>query len=248
MNLENFPTDKTALRMLDMVSPIYDRSYVAKWVYQILGAELGKASDIALALLNEAYPETATYTLPWWAELYNVPISEGSSNDDIRKKILLKRNNRRPINPARIEQRISEITGREVIVNENTAPNVYEVVIMAGETMVDYDSVVSVIKEMKQSNKHVNIIFSDHHTVRIRADPNVPGFSYPYTIAGTKPDINTTGVITSCGLKADLETVAKMPAYKTAGESRALEKNKTTGNVAESAVYKACGSHTFRKG
>ena len=84
--------------------------------------------------------------------------------------------------------------------------------------------------------------------MRIRADPNIPGFPYPYTIAGTKPDINTAGVITSCGLKADLKTVAERPVYKTAGESRALEKNKTTGNVTENAVYKTCGSHTFRKG
>ena len=34
MDLENFPTRETAKDMLSMISPIYDRSYVGKWIFQ----------------------------------------------------------------------------------------------------------------------------------------------------------------------------------------------------------------------
>ena len=39
MNLENFPTSPAAKRMMKTVSPIYDKSYVAKWIFQVMGLE-----------------------------------------------------------------------------------------------------------------------------------------------------------------------------------------------------------------
>lgn len=38
MDLENFPTRESAKDMLSMVSPIYDRSYVGKWIFQVMAA------------------------------------------------------------------------------------------------------------------------------------------------------------------------------------------------------------------
>ena len=43
IDLEHFPTSKTAQRMLSRVSPIYSRSYVGKWLYQVMGLEMEDA-------------------------------------------------------------------------------------------------------------------------------------------------------------------------------------------------------------
>ena len=39
-DIEHFPTNPTALRMLSRISPIYDRSYVGKWIFEVMGADM----------------------------------------------------------------------------------------------------------------------------------------------------------------------------------------------------------------
>lgn len=45
MDLENFPTRESAKDMLSMVSPIYDRSYVGKWIFQVMAAPMELARE-----------------------------------------------------------------------------------------------------------------------------------------------------------------------------------------------------------
>ena len=40
-DIEHFPTNPTALRMMSRISPIYDRSYVGKWIFEVMGADMG---------------------------------------------------------------------------------------------------------------------------------------------------------------------------------------------------------------
>ena len=48
MDLENFPTRETAKDMLSMISPIYDRSYVGKWIFQVMAASMELARCIQI--------------------------------------------------------------------------------------------------------------------------------------------------------------------------------------------------------
>ena len=42
--LELFPTSESALKMLSYVTPgFYDKSYVGKWMFQVMGLEYDKA-------------------------------------------------------------------------------------------------------------------------------------------------------------------------------------------------------------
>ena len=36
-DLENFPTRELARDMMGMISPIYDNSYVGKWIFEVGG-------------------------------------------------------------------------------------------------------------------------------------------------------------------------------------------------------------------
>ena len=66
MDLENFPTRPTARDMMGMISPIYEKSYVAKWIFEVMSVPLTLAQDTVDDLRNQAFPETATWSLPYW--------------------------------------------------------------------------------------------------------------------------------------------------------------------------------------
>ena len=48
MNLEQFPTSETAKKMLSYITGngFYDNSYVGKWIFQVMGEEMGDARAI----------------------------------------------------------------------------------------------------------------------------------------------------------------------------------------------------------
>lgn len=81
---ENFPTRETAKDMLSMISPIYDRSYVGKWIFQVMAAPLELARETVEDMKNQAFPETATWSLPWWEERYGITGNEGKPLEERR--------------------------------------------------------------------------------------------------------------------------------------------------------------------
>lgn len=38
-DIDKFPESEAAKRMLSRISPIYDNSYVGKWLYEVMGRE-----------------------------------------------------------------------------------------------------------------------------------------------------------------------------------------------------------------
>lgn len=55
MDLENFPTRESAKDMLSMVSPIYDRSYVGKWIFQVMAAPMELARETVEDIKNRRF-------------------------------------------------------------------------------------------------------------------------------------------------------------------------------------------------
>ena len=47
----------------------YDNSYVGKWLYEVMGQEYDTAREIAEDILNQLFPETAT-----WGLMYSLDI------------------------------------------------------------------------------------------------------------------------------------------------------------------------------
>ena len=67
MDLENFPTRETAKDMLSMISPIYDRSYVGKWIFQVMAASMELARETVEDMKNRGQ-EPRRKTAPDCAE------------------------------------------------------------------------------------------------------------------------------------------------------------------------------------
>lgn len=161
-NLEEFPKSESALRMLSYVSDgFYDRSYVGKWLYQVMGAEYDTAREIMESLPAQMFPETATWGLMYHEMKWGLPIRDNLSYEERRRLIYQKRDYRSPITPYRMELYLRNATGFEVHIADASDPGEYGFVpphpnvfkaFFLGEGTLDTKRVHEILDRLKQSH------------------------------------------------------------------------------------------------
>ena len=110
--LELFPTSESALKMLSYVTPgFYDKSYVGKWMFQVMGLEYDKALKLAEELPEQFFPETATWGLCWHEIKWGLPVQENLSYQERRQAIYEKRDYHSPMTPYIMERYLENATG-----------------------------------------------------------------------------------------------------------------------------------------
>lgn len=167
--LENFPTSESAKRQLSYVSDgFYDKSYVGKWLFQIMGLEYDSVRDLFEGLPNQFFVETATWGLRFHEEKWGLPIRENLSYEERRKLIYQKRDYRAPITPYRMEQYLKATTGFEVFIADINDPGKYGFIAphpnvfkayFIGEGSLDSKVVQEALNRLKQS--HTTYIVND---------------------------------------------------------------------------------------
>ncbi len=208
-DLERFPTRKTALEMMDMISPIYDTSYVGKWLFQVLSGPIELSKNIAEELQDQAFPQTATWGLRYWEEAYGVPVNETDSIDVRRKRLLEKMIWLAPMNPARIARLVTSITGRSAKIIENTAPHAFDVCISDGP-LIDISTVYAAVRKAKQPQKHIRIVIDI--PVGLNLKTKNQRIVYPYnitsehnTITGTYPNYSIGAAVERVPVELQLD-------------------------------------------
>lgn len=161
-NLEEFPTSESALRMLSYVSDgFYDRSYVGKWLYQVMGLEYDTARVIIESLPAQMFPETATWGLMYHEIKWGLPIRDNLPYEERRRLIYQKRDYRSPMTPYRMELYLQNATGFEVHIADVADPGAYGFVpqhpnvftaYFVGEGTLDTKKVHEVLDRIKQSH------------------------------------------------------------------------------------------------
>ena len=161
-NLEEFPTSESALRMLSYVTHgFYDKSYVGKWLYQVMGTEYDSARKLAEELKYQMFPETATWGLMYHEMKWQLPVRDNLLYDERRKLIFQKRDYRAPMIPYRMEEYLKNATGFEVHIADvhdvgiygfvPTHPNMFKVYFIGEETL-DVKSARKILNQIKQSH------------------------------------------------------------------------------------------------
>ncbi len=118
-DLENFPTSESGKRQLGYVSEeFYEKSYVGKWLYQVMGLQYDEARRIVEELPEQMFPETATWGLMYHEIKWGLPVRENLSIEERRKLIYEKRDYRAPMTPYRMEKHLRDITDFEVHVSD----------------------------------------------------------------------------------------------------------------------------------
>ena len=180
-DIEHFPTSESAKRMLGMVSKgYYDNSYVAKWLFQVMGEEEDKLKKIITELPAQIFPETATWALRFHEEKWGLPTYEDENEgepqteeekaererryNERRRRIIEKRDYVAPMTPYKMEQYIQGMTDYRVSVADVhdpgefgwTAPhpNVFKVYLIADDDhgTVDSKAIHRTIDRIKQSH------------------------------------------------------------------------------------------------
>lgn len=62
MDLEKFPSNKIAQQMMQTITGngFYDRSYIGKWIFQVMGQEIEAAKKYTEELPEQVFPKSAT--------------------------------------------------------------------------------------------------------------------------------------------------------------------------------------------
>ena len=153
IDLEHFPTNETALRMMERISPIYDRSYVGKWIFEIMGMEMGEARAYFEELRQQPFPERTTWAIEYWERRYAITPKPTDDLATRRQNIIMKRGVRLPMNPARMEQIIDSMTGGIATITENIDDYTFSVVIVGARPGMDMFGVIKEIKKRKPSHQ-----------------------------------------------------------------------------------------------
>ena len=169
-DLENFPVSESAKNMIASVSDgFYDNSYVGKWLYEVMGQEYDTAREMAEDILNQLFPETATWGLIYHEIKWGLPVRENLSYEERRKLIYKKRDYRAPMTPYRMETYLKNATGFDVFVADchdsgiynfqPTHPNIFKA-FFTGEGTLDSKAAHNMLAKLKQS--HTTYIVNDY--------------------------------------------------------------------------------------
>lgn len=131
MNLENFPTCETAIRMLGTISKgFYDRSYVGKWIFQVMGMEMEDTTRLFEELRQQAFVDTATWGLDYWEQKYGIETNTSLSYERRRQQVKERRNMKLAMNPEYIRQIAEYLSGKDVEIIENIAPYTFRIKVL----------------------------------------------------------------------------------------------------------------------
>lgn len=161
-DLENFPTSESAKKMLSYVTDgFYDKSYVGKWLFEVMGIEYDDARKMAEELPEQFFPETATWGLMYHEIKWGLPVRNSLPDEERRRLIYQKRDVRSPMTPSRMEKYLEDVTGFKVNVADihdkgpydytPPHPNVFKV-FFEGEGTLDAETAKKLLNSIKQSH------------------------------------------------------------------------------------------------
>lgn len=125
--MEQILTSTEAQKIIDYLSPIYGEAYVFLWMLQSIGVALDEGETAIAEYMKQVTPSTATWTLKYWENQYGIIPDPEWTTQQRQENIKAAMRYRAPINPAKIEDTLSNILGKEVDILENTAKNKFSI-------------------------------------------------------------------------------------------------------------------------
>ena len=156
--MEQILTSESAKRMIDYVSPIYGKSRIGLWLFQIIGLELDDVKEICDDIYDQIFVSRATWSLPYRDKAYGIsPLPDQSI--DLRRQQIKQRREIKALNPARFEKILSSLSGVEAKIVENTGKNTFQVIFYG--TVNNYDEVLRRIEQLKPAHLICDVRISE---------------------------------------------------------------------------------------
>lgn len=150
-----------ALRMLNMVTKnFYDESRIALWFFEALGREWDEMSSWSKDLHYEIFPQTCTWSIYIWEEMYGITPDDRLSLEVRRQQVMSKVLYRAPINPEAIRIVVQLLTeAEEVTVTDFVAPYTFEVIVTSQWQITNMVEVWEYIYKIKPSHLSFRLYF-----------------------------------------------------------------------------------------
>ena len=156
--MEQILTSKSAKQMIDYVSPVYGKSRIGLWLFQVIGLELDDVKTICEDIIDQIFVNRATWGLSIWEKEYGITPLPDQTIAQRRAQISQMRV-KKPLNPTRFEKIIKALSGVETKFIENTAKNTFQVNLYG--VVNNYDEVVRRIDKLKPAHLLCDIRISD---------------------------------------------------------------------------------------
>lgn len=170
INLENFPESESAKRMmLTITQGFYDRSYVAKWLFEVIGQEMDTAKALYDELQQQIFPQTATWGLIYHELKYGITALPEDSYETRRNRILSRMQLRGAMNPERMRSIIEGITGKPCEIVENISDYTFTVhlTIATSDGNINEQELRKEIYKIKPSHLGFNVVTDRPHEASI---------------------------------------------------------------------------------
>ena len=119
---------EVAQRIIDFVSPIYGDSYVALWLYQIIGSALDHLCETADKLRTETNPATAEILIEHWEKHYGLSKNPGLTLEQRQNRVIAGVMAKGPCSPKALADAVSaSLLGAQVDVEEHVGKNAFAV-------------------------------------------------------------------------------------------------------------------------
>ena len=148
--MDTILTSPQGQKIINYLSPIYGEAYVCLWIFQAIGLILDEGETFPEEFIDQVTPKTATWSLEFWEKEYDIVPDPGWTIEQRRINLKQKIVSRRPINPRRIEDLVSDFYGFETIVEENSAKNTFTIHIRG--QVDDLEAIRASIDEIKPAH------------------------------------------------------------------------------------------------
>jgi hypothetical protein len=189
-------TSRSAERMLERVSPIYDNSYVGLWLYEAIGREYDSLQEIVATFPDQLFPQSVTWAIDLWEQRYGIVPRPSQTLEERRAALKAARSKATPFIPYTLKQYIFNLTGRQSDVVDHIADFTFGVYIENTEGMqvADIGTIIEYINRYKHSHMSYDIVFQS--SARILVGVETGYWRFPYSVtgepkAGQLPDAST---------------------------------------------------------
>lgn len=215
--------NEVAQRIIDYVSPIYGESYVALWIFEVIGIVLSEAATMAETLRHETNPITTELLMDQWEDQYGLYRDSSLTMEQRRARLLDKIRYRAPANPKRLAAAMATVLGVPVEITERVAKNTFQVDIL--DSVSDFRKLMRAI-EVLDAKKPAHLIYKiaqnsrvDESIVKL-ALATVQAETYQLELEAVKLTLQTT-----------LERAIKLGAGLSAGETYRIETQPVTIDI-----------------
>ncbi len=191
LDIDKIITSPSAKSFLQMVTKdFYSNSYTGLWMYEVIGREWDEIRAWSEGIKNEVNPQTCTWSIPIWEEIYGFVPDDSLSLEQRRQQVMAKIVGAKPISPEVMQRGIAALLGtsRENIdIDERAGPYRFDISIYLKRMPPEFTKLIPYIRSIKPS----------HLRFETSIDVTPDELSSEYYIGGRLTDASHVPIITA---------------------------------------------------